>query len=57
MRVNHAHGKVRCERPVKWPNRGIETIGAWEVRSASGNNLDTLEDCQITCWACHIATF
>jgi hypothetical protein len=47
----------RCYRQLVWGNRGRESRGKWEADSVSGLHKDSVSDCQILCWSCHISGF
>lgn len=50
----HTHGVVRCNVPLTWENRGKNVPGGWEAHSKSGKNENSVSDCVILCWNCHL---
>jgi len=56
-RVTHAHGSTRCNKDLVWANRGREGRGAWEAHHRTAGGGDTLSNCMILCWDCHLRTF
>ena len=59
-RSTHSHLYVRCNKILSWGNRGRESgIGAWEahhITSVQSGGSDSLSNCEILCWDCHIKT-
>jgi len=55
-RTSHNHPYVRCNKELVWENSGREGRGAWEAHHISASGGDTLSNCEILCWDCHLKT-
>lgn len=55
-RASHNHSYRRCNKELVWENRGREGRGAWEAHHISSTDGDTLSNCEILCWDCHLRT-
>ena len=57
-RASHNHPYIRCNKELVWENRGREEgRGAWEAHHINSEGGDTLSNCEILCWDCHLKTF
>lgn len=54
-RTGHDH-TGRCNKQLVWENRGREGRGAWEAHHRVADGPDTLSNCEILCWDCHMKT-
>ena len=54
--MHHEHSG-RCCKIIAKANRGEANHAmGWEAHSKSGKYLDSLDDCIVMCWKCHIMT-
>ena len=56
-RVSHPSHGARCGNGLIWENRGREGGGAWEAHHKTAGGPDTVSNCEILCWDCHLRTF
>jgi hypothetical protein len=54
-RSTHDHYGT-CNEPLVWESKGREGQGKWQAHSRSGLYEDSVKDCQLFCWGCHILT-
>ncbi len=55
-RRTHGHYYVRCNKQLVFGNRGRNGRGCWETHHINSNGADTLSNCEILCFDCHIGT-
>lgn len=55
-RSSHNHHYVRCNKLLVWSNRGRTGKGCWEAHHINSNGGDSLSNCEIICYDCHVGT-